>query len=110
MSRRCEQVEVLLRRAAISEPAWCGCHEGTTDLPLARRPSRVNPMRSADRIEPMLALLREAWDRNPDQRLGQLVGNAARDHDREPGDDYRDPFNVEDDQLRRGLERMAHGG
>jgi hypothetical protein len=65
-----------------------------------------------DRIEPMLALLREAWYRYPDQRLGQLVGNAARD-----AEDanvfgygrYRDPFNVEDDEMWEGLKTLAKG-
>jgi hypothetical protein len=27
----------------------------------------------------MLALLRQAWLTYPDQRLGQIIGNAARD-------------------------------
>lgn len=58
----------------------------------------------------MLASLREAWERNPDQRLGQLVGNAARKQ--KAGDSqgrYRDPFEVEDAEMWRGLERMAEG-
>lgn len=66
--------------------------------------------RPVERIEPMLALLREAWEQRPDQRLGQLVGNAARDPLRPPGEDYRDPFNVEDDAMWDGLERMAARG
>lgn len=58
----------------------------------------------------MLDLLRKAWERNPDQRLGQLVSNAARDPDHinpfgVPA--YRDPFGVEDDQVWAGLERMT---
>lgn len=64
-------------------------------------------MRPVARTEPMLLALREAWEKNPDQRLGQLIGNAARDPSRDPGDDYRDPFNVEDDQIWTGLERLA---
>lgn len=66
--------------------------------------------RPADRIEPMLALLRQAWYAHPDQRLGQLIGNAAR----QPGTDngfgnevYRDPFNVEDDELWQSLKALA---
>jgi hypothetical protein len=62
------------------------------------------------RIEPMLELLRLAWERFPDQRLGQLIGNAARDPALAAGDDYRDPFEVEDDQVWQGLERLACGG
>ncbi len=65
--------------------------------------------RPAERIEPMLDLLREAWEQNPDQRLGQIVANAVRDPKRSPGKDYRDMFEVEDDELREGLERMAKG-
>lgn len=67
-------------------------------------------MRPPERIEPMLSLLREAWLRNPDQRLGQLVGNAAREpRAGDPRGRYRDPFEVEDDEMWKGLERMANG-
>lgn len=61
--------------------------------------------RPVGRIEPMLALLREAWQANPDQRLGQLIGNAARATEFAP---YRDPFNVEDDEMWAGLTRITH--
>jgi hypothetical protein len=61
-------------------------------------------------MDPMLELLREAWRRNPDQRLGQLIANAGREHSEAyPYGRYRDPFGVEDDQMWRGLERMAKG-
>jgi uncharacterized protein YihD (DUF1040 family) len=63
--------------------------------------------RPEQRIERMLALLDAAWRRHPDQRLGQLIGNAARDSTAAAGEDYRDPFNVEDDELWAGLERLA---
>lgn len=67
-------------------------------------------MRPVDRIEPMLAELRRAWYANPDQRLGQLVGNAAR-HPTATNDFgiplYRDPFNVQDDEVWDGLRRMG---
>lgn len=67
-------------------------------------------MRPAERIEPMLDLLRKAWLASPDQRLGQLIGNACRD---EPIEDevgaYRDPFNVEDDEVWANLRRMVEG-
>lgn len=49
----------------------------------------------------MLALLREAWLRNTDSRLGQLVFNAARERD----PDITDVFNIEDEVLRKGLLR-----
>lgn len=65
--------------------------------------------RPVDRIEPMLALLRQAWERYPDQRLGQVIGNAARDPRKPEMEDYRDPFNVEDDQMWAGLRNMAAG-
>jgi hypothetical protein len=64
------------------------------------------------RIQPMLDLLRQAWEKHPDQRLGQIIGNAAR-RDPEKGEAvgrYRDPFNVEDDEMWKGLERLAGEG
>lgn len=57
-------------------------------------------MRDPDRIDRILELLRAAWKRNPDQRLGQLVLNACRGEPRWP-----DVFNVEDDKLEAGLRR-----
>jgi hypothetical protein len=57
----------------------------------------------------MLALLREAWLMHSDQRLGQVVGNAARDPGKRAGDDYRDPFNVEDDEVWAGLRAIVRG-
>lgn len=63
--------------------------------------------RPSERIEPMLDALRRAWGRHPDQRLGQIVGNAGRvPRDVGPGT-YRDPFNVEDDEMWAGLKRLA---
>jgi hypothetical protein len=64
--------------------------------------------RPVDRIDPMLTLLRAAWYANPDQRLGQIIGNACRDPYKAT-DDYRDPFTVEDDETWEGLRRMAEG-
>lgn len=66
--------------------------------------------RPAARIEPMLALLRAVWERHPDQRLGQLIGNAARGETTPaaPFGEYRDPFNVEDHEVWEGLRRLAH--
>jgi hypothetical protein len=67
-------------------------------------------MRPRERIEPMVTLLHEAWSRNPDQRLGQLIGNAAREpRDGDPRGRYRDPFDVGDDEMWKGLERMVGG-
>lgn len=58
-------------------------------------------MRDPARIDEMLALLREAWLRDTDSRLGQLVFNAARERD----PDITDVFNIEDAVLRKGLIR-----
>lgn len=68
--------------------------------------------RPAERIEPMLDLLRQAWEKHPDQRLGQLIGNAGRGEptEGEPHGRYRDPFNVEDDEMWKGLERLGGEG
>ena len=58
----------------------------------------------------MLTLLAAAWRRHPDQRLGQLIGNAARDPvavNEFGHGEYRDPFNIEDDEMWAGLERLA---
>jgi hypothetical protein len=66
--------------------------------------------RPVARIEPMLAALRAVWLAHPDWRLGQVVGNAARDPEQDNGfgyGEYRDPFNVEDDQVWDGLRRLA---
>jgi hypothetical protein len=38
-----------------------------------------------------------------------LIGNAARDPRRPAGEDYRDPFNVEDDEVWAGLRAIASG-
>lgn len=56
-------------------------------------------MRDPERIDKVLAHLGEVWRRYPDWRLGQLVVNAT------PG--RGDPFNVEDDEMDKGLRRLA---
>jgi hypothetical protein len=80
--------------------------------------------RPTARMEPMLELLALAWKRYPDQRLGQLIGNAARDRSRPTGligedsetgaaffaTNYRDPFDVGDDEIWEGLRELAYGG
>ena len=50
----------------------------------------------------MLWKLREAWERDPDMRLGQLIANAARDNRGE----IRDIFSIEDTTLENGLDRL----
>lgn len=55
--------------------------------------------RSAERIEPMLDKLREAWQLYPDMRLGQLiVACAGTDH----------IFGIEDDVLSIGLQQYIN--
>lgn len=66
-------------------------------------------MRPAARRVVMLALLERAWDQYPDQRLGQLIGNAGRVPSSVGLGEYRDPFNVEDDEMWDGLRRLADG-
>lgn len=66
--------------------------------------------RPVERIEPMLELLRQAWLRYPDQRLGQLICNAARDPDNTNFAGvgyYRDPFDIEDDAVWEGLKKLC---
>lgn len=66
-------------------------------------------MRPPERIDPMLEVPRRAWERNPDQRPGQFVANAGGDPCWRLGEDCRDVFEVEDDELWKGLERIAIG-
>jgi uncharacterized protein YihD (DUF1040 family) len=47
-------------------------------------------MRNPKRIPGVLKVLQEAWEQNPDIRLGQLVCIAAK---------KEDPFNIEDDKM-----------
>jgi len=68
----------------------------------------------------MLGLLEEVWRKYPDMRLGQLVANLARDPHRPTGiidmetgevvSNYRDPFNVEDDEMWSALRDAAETG
>ncbi len=63
--------------------------------------------RPRQRQVPILELLCLAWERRPDWRLGQLIANAARDPHKPPGQDSRDPYHLEDDELWLGLKRLA---
>lgn len=56
-------------------------------------------MRDPDRIPALLTALVDAWHRYPDLRLGQLIINACPP--------MGDPFNVEDDVMLAGLQRLA---
>lgn len=61
-------------------------------------------MRDPQRIEPLLAKIRELWAMVPDWRLGQLLYNASR-YLETTGYAHTtiDLFNVEDDALLEGL-------
>ncbi len=61
-------------------------------------------MRDPKRIDRMVDVLRRAWKRHPDQRLAQLVVNAARGMHGWP-----DVFGVEDGPMERRLEALADG-
>ena len=52
-------------------------------------------MRNPKRIEPMLALIREIWNKYPDLRLTQLIMNALKMN--------QDPYYVEDEKLEKAL-------
>ncbi len=58
-------------------------------------------MRDPQRIPAVLEALRLAWEQQPDQRLAQLIYNAAR-----PADPCPQLFYLEDDALIANLERM----
>jgi uncharacterized protein YihD (DUF1040 family) len=53
-------------------------------------------MRNPNRIKPLLKLIEEIWEKYPDLRLCQLIGNVA------PYDNYH----VEDDDLKNRLKEM----
>ena len=53
-------------------------------------------MRDPNRIEPMLALIREIWYETPDLRLTQIIMNALKM--------TSDPYYIEDEKLKKALE------
>jgi len=53
-------------------------------------------VRDPNRIEPMLALIRKVWYKNPDLRLTQLIMNALNMNS--------DPYYIEDELLESSLE------
>ena len=59
---------------------------------------RPIPMREPARIDAMLTLLSQVWQRSPDLRLGQLLVCAAR-----PDQPCPEIFQIEDDRLAEGL-------
>jgi hypothetical protein len=60
-------------------------------------------MRDPSRIDQMLELVRQAWMRSPDLRLGQLIVNAVQ-----PCEPCSEVFAVEDTVLARRLGRMLN--
>jgi hypothetical protein len=62
-------------------------------------------MRDPARIPEMCRLLQQAWERVPDQRLGQLLVNAIA-----PAVPAPPVFYAEEGAVRRGLERIAREG
>lgn len=61
-------------------------------------------MRDPARIRRMLEQIRQIWQRHPDLRLGQLIENAKVASGLHAD---ADTFNVEDNRLEEGLERLV---
>jgi hypothetical protein len=59
-------------------------------------------MRDPGRIDGVLAVVRDVWNRYPDLRLGQLLVNAVQPP--EPGSEL---YSIEDAPLVRKLETLA---
>lgn len=59
-------------------------------------------MRNPDRIDPILAQIRDLWAKYPDLRLGQLLVCAIK-----PSEPCAGIFNIEDDVLSNRLETLA---
>ncbi len=55
-------------------------------------------MRNPDRIDKVLDIIREIWEKNPDLRLGQLLLNLVSD--------ANILYWVEDEELIKGLKNM----
>lgn len=59
--------------------------------------------RDPRRIEMMLMLLRERWEKNPDMRFGQLIGNVFRNERPGTGIEQTGLMNIEDDEFQKAL-------
>jgi hypothetical protein len=59
-------------------------------------------MRDPERIDGVLAVVREVWQRYPDMRLGQLLVNAVQ-----PSEPCSELYSIEDSRLVRKLESVA---
>jgi hypothetical protein len=58
-------------------------------------------MRDPQRIDGVLAAIKEAWRLNPDLRLGQLIINTVR-----PAEPCPEVFYIEDEQLLARLQQL----
>lgn len=58
--------------------------------------------RDPERIDQVLGLIREIWQRHPDYRLTQLIINAVQ-----PADPCAELYQIEDTVLARKLEAYA---
>ena len=61
-------------------------------------------MRDPQRIDRVLATIREAWEKVPDWRLGQLLINAI-----DPSEPCPELFSIEDSQLEKLVVRLKDG-
>jgi uncharacterized protein YihD (DUF1040 family) len=64
-------------------------------------------MRDPDRIAPAIEQIRQAWERNPDLRLSQLLFNAASAAAERPIPPCPALFYMEDDVLLAGLDERG---
>ena len=61
-------------------------------------------MRDPNRIDRVLEAIREAWAKDPDSRLGQLLYNVVRSHS-----PSLDLFSIEDSVLEKLVTQMSEG-
>lgn len=66
-------------------------------------------MRDPKRISKVLERIQEIWERNPDWRLAQIVVNAAKMVEHKDVTQSR-LFNLEDDKLLEGVDRLEQLG
>lgn len=66
-------------------------------------------MRDPKRISKVLERIQKVWERNPDLRLAQLVVNATKMAGHEDASQSR-IFNIEDDELLRGIDKLEQLG
>jgi uncharacterized protein YihD (DUF1040 family) len=63
-------------------------------------------VRDPNRIDEILEVIRAYWTANPDMRLGQIIYHSLRRPYPFSPPDIHYVFNVEDDILMSGLERL----